>query len=49
MPRVGRIYIEEGIFHIMARGNNKQPVITVSFWYTLPPFPAISILAYQET
>ena len=26
MPRIGRIYIEEGVFHIMARGNNKQPV-----------------------
>ena len=26
MPRVGRIYIEEGVFHVMARGNNKQPV-----------------------
>jgi len=26
MPRAGRIYIEEGVFHIMARGNNKQPV-----------------------
>ncbi len=26
MPRVGRVYIEEGVFHVMARGNNKQPV-----------------------
>lgn len=26
MPRAGRIHIEGGIFHIMARGNNKQPV-----------------------
>jgi len=26
MPRVGRIYTEEGLFHVMARGNNKQPV-----------------------
>ena len=26
MPRTGRIYIEEGVFHVMARGNNKQPV-----------------------
>lgn len=26
MPRVGRIYIEEGVFHIMAKGNNKQAV-----------------------
>ncbi len=26
MPRSGRIYIEEGIFHAMARGKNKQPV-----------------------
>jgi len=26
MPRVARIYIEEGVFHILARGNNKQRV-----------------------
>ncbi len=26
MPRTSRIYIEEGVFHVMARGNNKQPV-----------------------
>ncbi len=26
MPRASRIYIEEGVFHVMARGNNKQPV-----------------------
>ena len=26
MPRIGRIYIKEGVFHVMARGNNKQPV-----------------------
>lgn len=26
MPRTGRIYTEEGVFHIMTRGNNKQPV-----------------------
>lgn len=26
MPRAGRICIEEGVFHIMARGNNKQLV-----------------------
>ena len=24
MPRIKRIYLEEGIFHILARGNNKQ-------------------------
>ena len=24
MPRVARIYLEEGVFHILARGNNKQ-------------------------
>ena len=24
MPRVARIYTEEGIFHILTRGNNKQ-------------------------
>ena len=24
MPRVARIHIEEGVFHILARGNNKQ-------------------------
>jgi len=24
MPRIARIYIEEGIFHILARGNNRQ-------------------------
>lgn len=26
MPRVARIYTEEGIFHILTRGNNKQRV-----------------------
>ena len=26
MPRAGRIYIEDGVFHVMVRGNNKQPV-----------------------
>ena len=26
MPRVSRIYIEEGIFHILTRGNNRQYV-----------------------
>lgn len=26
MPRVARIYTEEGIFHILTRGNNKQLV-----------------------
>jgi len=24
MPRVARIYTEEGVFHILTRGNNKQ-------------------------
>ncbi len=24
MPRIKRIYLEEGIFHILTRGNNKQ-------------------------
>ena len=26
MPRIARIYTEEGIFHIITRGNNKQYV-----------------------
>jgi len=26
MPRVSRIYTEEGIFHILTRGNNRQYV-----------------------
>ena len=26
MPRIARIYTEEGIFHILTRGNNKQKV-----------------------
>ena len=26
MPRAGRIYIEDGVFHVMTRGNNKQHV-----------------------
>ena len=26
MPRVARIYTEEGVFHILTRGNNKQRV-----------------------
>ena len=26
MPRVARIFTEEGVFHILARGNNKQRV-----------------------
>lgn len=26
MPRVARIYTDEGIFHVMTRGNNKQRV-----------------------
>ena len=26
MPRVARIYTEEGVFHVLARGNNKQKV-----------------------
>ena len=26
MPRVARIYIDEGVFHILTRGNNKQIV-----------------------
>lgn len=26
MPRVARIYTEEGVFHILTRGNNKQKV-----------------------
>jgi putative transposase len=26
MPRTARIYIEEGIFHVLARGNNKQNI-----------------------
>ena len=26
MPRAARIYTEEGIFHILTRGNNKQRV-----------------------
>ena len=26
MPRAARIYAEEGVFHILARGNNKQKI-----------------------
>jgi len=26
MPRVARIYTDEGVFHILARGNNKQSI-----------------------
>jgi putative transposase len=26
MPRIARVYTEEGVFHILARGNNKQKV-----------------------
>jgi len=26
MPRAARIYTEEGVFHILTRGNNKQRV-----------------------
>jgi putative transposase len=26
MPRIGRIYVEDGVFHILARGNNKQTI-----------------------
>ena len=31
MPRTARIYLEEGVFHVLARGNNKQKVV-------MPPF-----------
>ena len=24
MPRISRIYTEEGVFHILTRGNNRQ-------------------------
>jgi len=26
MPRVARIYTEEGVFHVLTRGNNRQVV-----------------------
>ena len=26
MPRIARIYLDEGVFHILARGNNKQVI-----------------------
>ncbi len=26
MPRIARIYTEDGVFHILARGNNKQKI-----------------------
>ena len=26
MPRTARIFTEEGVFHILARGNNKQKI-----------------------
>jgi putative transposase len=35
MPRTARIYNEEGIFHILARGNNKQIIFheDIDFYY----------------
>ena len=26
MPRIARLYTEEGVFHILTRGNNRQTV-----------------------
>jgi len=35
MPRVARIYTDEGIFHILARGNNRQWVFKESQDFTV--------------
>lgn len=39
MSRIKRIYLEEGIFHILTRGNNKQWVFKdkLDFKYYLIP------------